>query len=319
MMDRPVRWGVLGYAGIAQRQLIPAMAEAANAVPYAIASRSQEKLKEAVASFGFEKAYSSYEDLLKDPQVDAVYIPLPNALHKEWTLKAARAGKHVLCEKPLALTAEDCEEMIAVCQECGVKLMEAFMYRLTTRTRKLKELVDSGIIGQIRHINSTQRFVLKNEQSIKFQPELGGGSLWDVGCYPINVIGMLLQDEPVAFCGQKVVERGVDIGFTAVLKYPGGVLCTASSGFDSCSTLFTEINGTQGSLLVRDTFLDTDTPILLCQNGQTTEIPVEACKRYVLEVEAFSQAVQKDQETPLALGETVRNIRLMQTLLEVVS
>ncbi len=316
-MDRPVRWGVLGYAGIAYKHLIPAMAEAKNAEPYAIASRSPEKLREAAQAFGFPQTHASYEALLQDPGVDAVYIPLPNALHKEWTLKAARAGKHVLCEKPLALTAADCQEMIDTCNACGVYLMEAFMYRFTTRVKKLTELLSQGVVGEIRHINSTQRFVLQNPASIKLRASLGGGSFWDVGCYPINIIGMILQDEPVSYCAQKVETEGVDTSFTAVLKYKSGVICTASSGFDACSTWLTEINGTEGSLIVRDSFLDTDTPLLLVKDGQTTEIPVAPCKRYVLEVEAFSKAVQTGQPPELDLRESVRNNGLIEKLLKI--
>ena len=314
-MNRSIRWGVLGYARIASTQVIPAMAEAQNAVPYAIASRSAEKLKEAKEAFGFEKTYEGYEALLSDPNVDAVYIPLPNALHKEWTIKAARAGKHVLCEKPLALNEKDCREMIAVCEECGVQLMEAFMYRLSTRTRKLEALLESGVIGEVRHIHSSFRFVL-NRDSIKMQEGLGGGSLWDVGCYPVNIIGMVMKDMPVACTAQKVMNNGVDISFAATLKYKNGVICTLSSGFNSSSALLTEIDGTAGSIVVRDSFLETDTPILLVKDGVFTEIEVEPCKRYVLEIEDFSKAVQTGGRPALSLEEAARNNGLMEMLLK---
>ncbi len=316
-MNEKIRWGVLGYAGIAYKHVISAMVEAKNAVPYAIASRSKEKLMDAKEKFGFQKTYEDYASLLQDPDVDAVYIPLPNALHKEWTIKAARAGKHVLCEKPLALTEADCLEMIAVCKECGVKLMEAFMYRLTTRTKKLKELLDSGVIGEVMHINSTQRFLLKDNGNVRVSEALGGGSLRDVGCYPINIIGMIIKDEPVSFCAQKVMFQGVDKALSAVLKYKSGAICTASSGFDACSTLLTEINGTQGTIIMRDSFIDTDVPILLIKDGVTTEVPIQACKRYVLEVEEFSDAVLCDREPALDLNEVVRNNRLIEKILEV--
>ncbi|MCD7907220.1 MAG: Gfo/Idh/MocA family oxidoreductase, partial [Clostridium sp.] len=159
-MDRKVRWGILGYAGIARNHVIPAMAKAENAELSAIASRSRDKLKEAVAQFGFRKVYESYDRLLEDPEIDAVYIPLPNALHKEWAVKAARHGKHVLCEKPLALTEADCRELEAVFKENHVKLMEAFMYRFLSGIRALKEALEQGAVGEIRHIYSTHRFYL---------------------------------------------------------------------------------------------------------------------------------------------------------------
>ena len=315
-MEKTVRWGVLGYARIASTQVIPAIVEATNATPYAIASRSEESLKQALEAFPFAKAYNSYEALLQDPDVDAVYIPLPNALHKEWTLKAARAGKHVLCEKPLALTEADCREMIDVCKENGVKLMEAFMYRFTTRTRKICELIESGVIGEIRHIHATFRFLLERE-SIKLKPELGGGSLWDVGCYPVNIIGMLLGSAPISYSAQKIMKGGVDIAFCASLKYPGDVLCTMDCGFDSAFANLTEINGTQGTILIRDTFMENDTPIWLVQGDTMTQVPVESCKRYVLEVESFSNAILEDCDPFLSLEETVRNNSLMAELLKV--
>ena len=316
MVEKTIRWGILGYARIASMQVIPAIVEATNATPYAIASRSAEKCKQALQSFPFVKAYDSYEALLQDPDVDAVYIPLPNSLHKEWTLKAARAGKHVLCEKPLALTEADCREMIDVCKASGVKLMEAFMYRYTTRIRKLCELIESGAIGEIRHIHSTYCFLL-NRDSIKLKPELGGGSLWDVGCYPINIIGMLLKAAPVSYSAQKVMQGGVDISFCAALKYPGDVLCTMNCGFDSAFNNLTEINGTKGTILMRDTFMETETPFLLVQGDTVTQIPVEPCKRYVLEIESFSDAIVNDREPFLSLEETVRNNSLMAELLKV--
>ncbi len=315
-MNTPVRFGILGYARIARLHLIPAMLEAKNAIPYAIASSSPEKLKEAKEAFGFQRAYNDYDSLLTDPNVDAVYIPLPNSLHKEWTIKAAKAGKHVLCEKPMALSEDDCQEMMAACRDNGVKLMEAFMYRFTPRIAKLNELLSSGAVGDVRHINSTFRFVLANPESIKLNPGLGGGSLWDVGCYPVNIIGMIVNDEPISVRAQKTAVNGIDMSLSAVLKYKSGILCTVNSGFDSQSAMLTEINGTEGTLIIRESFDQTDTPILLCKYGVTTEIPVAPCKRYVLEIEDFSDAVLTGREPAFPLFETVRNIRLINRILE---
>ena len=315
-MNAPVRFGILGYARIARLHLIPAMLEARNAIPYAIASQSPQKLKEAQETFGFEKAYDSYEALLDDPNVDAVYIPLPNSLHKEWAIKAARAKKHVLCEKPMALTEADCQAMIDASRENGVQLMEAFMYRYTARTAKLKELIASGVIGQVRHINSTFRFLLQNPASIKLDASLGGGSLWDVGCYPINIIGMLMQAEPAHVCALKTDRDGIDMALSAILKYDNGVLCSIHSGFDSQSAMLTEINGTDGTLIIRDSFDQTDTPLLMIQGGVTTEIPVKACKRYVLEIEDFADAILLNREPAFSPIETVRNIRLINRIMD---
>jgi D-xylose 1-dehydrogenase (NADP+, D-xylono-1,5-lactone-forming) len=193
---RKIKWGVLGYARIARGSVIPAIQRSSNAEFYAVASRDKAKLKECFESCSVPKSYESYDELLNDPDVEAVYVPLPNALHKEWTIKAAQKGKHVLCEKPIALTAQECDEMIRVCKEHKVKLMEAFMYRYTHRIKKVQEVIASGVLGDIKYINSCFRFLLANPASIKLKPELGGGSLYDVGCYPVNFISMVTQDEP---------------------------------------------------------------------------------------------------------------------------
>lgn len=315
-MQKQVQFGVLGYARIAKNELIPAMLEASNARPYAIASQKAESRQEAVKKFGFEKVYGSYEELLADPKVDAVYIPLPNALHKEWVIKAANAGKHVLCEKPLALTRADCLEMIKACRDNGVKLMEAFMYRFTTRTKMLKALLDEQIIGEVKNVNSTFRFYLDRPNDVRINPELGGGALWDVGCYPVNLIGMIMGEEPLSFCAQKIEKYGVDYSLSAVLKYRSGALCTVNCGFDAQSTMLTEINGTSGSLLVRDSFHETDTPFLLIREGKTEEVPLPACKRYVLEIEDFSDAILHNREPGFSLEETVRNVGLIEQILK---
>jgi xylose dehydrogenase (NAD/NADP) len=186
MQNRKIRWGVLGWARIARENVIPAIQRSKNSEFYAIASRDTAKLAECRARFPAVRTYQSYDELLRDGEVDAVYIPLPNSMHLEWTIKAAAQGKHVLCEKPIALNAVECRELTAACAANGVKLMEAFMYRYTDRTRKVLEVVRSGALGEIKFISSTFRFLLANPASIKLKQELGGGSLYDVGCYPVN-------------------------------------------------------------------------------------------------------------------------------------
>ena len=315
-MNNTIRWGVLGCARIALRQVIPALLEAENARPYAIASRDLERAQQAATEFGFEKAYGDYQALLEDPQVDAVYIPLPNGLHKEWTIKAARAGKHVLCEKPMALTSQDCLEMGEACRQNGVKLMEAFMYRFTTRMQKLRELLEAGVIGRVRHIHANFSFAMTRDQDPRLDAAMGGGSFWDVGCYPINLIGMVMGEEPVSFCAQRRDENGVDAAMSAVLKYANGAICTANSGFDAFSGQMAEISGDQGSLIVRDVFFDSDAPMALVKGEGVTEIPVAACKRYVLEVEAFGRMILEDGEPLVSLQETARNCGLIARMLE---
>ncbi len=315
-MNNPVRFGILGYARIARLSLIPAMLQAKNTVPYAIASTDPVKLLGAKADFPFEKAYGDYEALLGDPDVDAVYIPLPNSLHREWAIKAARAKKHVLCEKPMALTEADCLAMIDACRDNGVKLMEAFMYRFTPKTAKLMELIASGAIGEVRHMHSSFRFVMGEGPNIRLDPALGGGSVWDVGCYPINLIGMIMGEEPESVCAMKTESRGVEFSLDAVLKYKNGALCTLGSGFDSHSFQLTEINGTKGTLLVQDTFDGTGLPIRLYRDGAFSDIPVAECNRYVVQLEAFAAALISGREPAFSPYDTVRNIRLINRILQ---
>ncbi len=314
----PVRWGILGYARIAREKLIPAIQEAPSATLYAIASRDMKTARDAAQAHGFAKAYDDYQKLLDDPDVDAVYIPLPNGLHKEWTVKAAAAGKHVLCEKPMALTAADCQEMADACEKHGVTLMEAFMYRFTTRTRKIQELLQRDVLGPVRHVHSNFSFFLTGEGDVRLDKALGGGALWDVGCYPINMIGMVMGEAPVSFSAQRHDVGGVDMGLSAVLKYRNGAICTASGAFDACSARVTEITGTKASLVIRDSFFDSDAPLLLVTDDAVTEIPVEACKRYVLQVEAFDEAILRGGKPPLDIQETIRNCGLIAEILEAV-
>jgi predicted dehydrogenase len=318
-MGKKVKWGILGYAGIARKKVLPAMKNLETVELYAIASRDQKKLQDAVEQYQFEKTYSSYDELLLDPEVQAVYIPLPNALHKEWVIKAANAGKHILCEKPLALTKEDALEMVEACEKNHVKLMEAFMYRFSSRSKKLKELINTGVIGEIKHINSSHRFVLSDMENVRASQELGGGSLHDVGCYPINMVGLLLQDEPESICAQKIDFHGVDFAISAVLKYKNGVMASIHSGFDTHSSQITEIDGTKGSIILRDSFIDmdgVDTPILVALNdGSEAEYMLTPCRQYEAEVEEFSNAILEDRDPEFSLTETVRNVHVMDEIL----
>lgn len=310
-----VRFGILGYASIARKHVIPAILKAANAIPYAIASRHEEKLAEAKANFGFEKTYGSYAELLDDSDVNAVYIPLPNRLHREWVIRAANAGKHILCEKPLGLDGDECREMQEAARRGGVLLMEAYMYRFTPRMQVLRDLLEQGSVGRIRHITTSFRYRMREGANIRREAGLGGGSLRDVGCYPVNLLSMLLGAEPLSFHVQRVDIGGVDHSLSAVLRYPGDVIASLHCGFDSQSCQLTEINGEEGTLLIRDTFLGTDTPILLYRDGVETVIPVAACERYLLEVEAFCGAVLSGAASPLDGKESIRNNRLISQLL----
>jgi predicted dehydrogenase len=321
--QRKIRWGVLGYARIAREDVIPAIQRSANSVLHAVASRQEANLSKCRAQFPTSAAYPGYEELLRDPAVDAVYIPLPNSLHREWTIQAAERGKHVLCEKPLALDAAQCREMTAACVANHVLLMEAFMYRYTDCTRQVLEALRSGALGEIKFIASTFRFVLADPASIKFKPELGGGSLYDVGCYPVNFTGMVMDEItrgqpggalPEAISAQCTRSGGVDVIYSALLKYPSGLIASLNSGFNAQKRVGSEIVGTRGALEIPDTFSDNPGVLTLNIGEERREIPVAQTDRYRLEVEDFADAILQSRAPRLSLAETQRNMEILDRL-----
>lgn len=260
MHQRRIRWGVLGYARIASESVIPALRRAGNAELRAVASRDPARREACRVRYAVPELPDRYEALLADPAIDALYIPLPNSLHQEWTLRALAAGKHVLCEKPLGLTGAEARTMRAAAGRHGVLLMEAFMYRYTERTRRVLEIVRSGQLGEIREVGSTFRFFLDRPTSIKWQPGLGGGSLYDVGCYPVNFIGLVADASagtgpgtavPVAATAVAEWSGGVDVAFAGALRYASGLLGVVHSGFNAHRRVHAEIIGTKGVLKIR--------------------------------------------------------------------
>jgi predicted dehydrogenase len=320
--NQKIRWGVLGYARIARENLIPAMQRSSNSEFYAIASREESKLAECRARFNGAKTYRGYDELLHDSEVDVVYIPLPNSLHREWAVKAAAKGKHVLCEKPIALNAAECREMIAACAANKVQLMEAFMYRYTDRTRKVLDVLKSGVLGEIKFVGSTFRFLLANPASIKLKPELGGGALYDVGCYPVNFVGMVADQIagkagsslPESISAQNVRTNGVDMIFSALMKYPSGLIASLNCGFNAQKRIFSEIIGAKGALEIPDTFFDNAGVLTLTVGGERREISVEQSDRYRFEVEDFAAAVLSNRAPHFSLVETQRNMEVMDRL-----
>jgi predicted dehydrogenase len=327
VQNRKIRWGVLGYARIARENVIPAMQRSSNSEFHAVASREELKLAECRSRFTVPKTFSSYDELLRDAEVDAVYIPLPNSLHREWTIKAAEHGKHVLCEKPLALNAAECREMIDACAANKVTLMEAFMYRYTDRTRQVLEVLRSGALGEIKFISSTFRFLLANPASIKLKPELGGGALYDVGCYPINFIGLARDavaggvdnTRPESVSAECVRAAGVDTIFSALMKYPDGLIASLNCGFNAQKCVHSEIVGTKGALEIPDTFFDNPGELTLRVGEERREIPIAASDRYRLEVEDFADAILRNRAPQFSLAETARNAEVMDRLFSAAS
>lgn len=313
---KKIKWGILGYARIARLFTIPAIINSSNSEFYGLASRDDVKLHEAQEKFSCKKTYLSYEKLLDDPEIDAVYIPLPNTLHKEWVIKAAEKGKHILCEKPIGLNSEEVKEMKEASENHKAKLMEGYMYRYTDRIKKLEEVLQSGVIGDIKYINSTFRFFLDRENTIKMKPELGGGSIYDVGCYPLNFVGMIMKEKPVSLSAEFVNQDGVDIMFTGTLRYKDGVIAVINSGFNAYDRNYSEIIGTKGIIEVSDTFLGSPGKIIITTKEGKEEVEVEESKRYQLEIEDFADTILNDREVYIRLDDSIRDMEIMDDLLK---
>jgi len=323
-VTEPVSWGVLGVAGIAVHKVIPAMQRSELSPVRAIASRSEGKAQEAAIALGIERAYPSYEALLADPDIEAVYIPLPNHLHAEWTERAAAAGKHVLCEKPLAMSSDQARHMIDVCRHAGVKLMEAFMYRLHPMWVEAKRMVDSGEIGELLAIQSFFSYRNVDPSNIRNISDFGGGALMDVGCYPVNVARMLFGAEPTTVKSsiRRDPEFGTDAVTSAVLDFEG------RHATFTCSTQLEDdqgvnLVGTTGRLEIEIPFNippDRPTRLLHYAGGDPPVSPhVEVhefatADQYGIQADAFSRAIREDTPVPTDPADAVANLVVMERI-----
>ena len=319
-----LRWGILSTAEIARTKVIPGLRRAARCSVVAIASRDEARAATVAAELGIPRAYGSYEALLADPEVDAVYIPLPNHLHAEWTIAAARAGKHVLCEKPLALTAADAERMGAVCRAEGVYLMEAFMYRLHPSWVAVRELVGSGRIGRLVAIDSWFSFFNDEPSNIRNNREVGGGALFDVGCYCVNLSRMLFGAEPLEIDAwlDRDPATGVDVVTSAILGFESGVATfTCSTRAEPDQRV--HIYGTRGRISVGIPFNippDRPTEVWLTAGGNPPVAPATETLRfdvadpYTVEGERFAAAVLDGLPVPTPPEDAVGNLRAIERI-----
>jgi xylose dehydrogenase (NAD/NADP) len=250
MIERILRWGLLSTAHI-NKALIPPLRLSARNRLEGVASRSQAQADSYARDWGIPRAFGSYQAMLDDPGIDVVYISLPNSMHCEWTIKAAQAGKHVLCEKPLALNVEDVDAMADAARKAGIILAEAFMYRHHPQTTMVKELVDAGAIGKLLHIQGAYTFTLRPDAHIRLDASMGGGSIWDTGCYPISFARYVTGAEPLeAFGWQVLGPTGVDEAFVGNLRFPGDVFLQFDSGFHTPMRPRFEVAGSEAILTV---------------------------------------------------------------------
>lgn len=319
-MER-LRWGMLGAAGIGDRDVIPALLASETAELIGIASRDFEKAKRKSEQYGLPKAYGSYDDMLADPEIEAVYIPLPNHLHKPWTIAAARAGKHVLCEKPIALNAAEAQEMADVCREAGVHLAEAFMYRHHPRIARAKEILRSGEIGQLRAIHGVFTYNgAGNSGDIRHNAEWGGGGLFDVGCYPLSAARYFTGEEPEAVTVQAQFSPehgGVDMMASGLVEFTGGVSLTFDCGMWAAFRNTLEIVGSEGRILLDPSFLpgaDNDSITVVTTDGERREGPY-GVNAYILQADQFARTARGLEPAAFPAKDAVAGMRLLEACL----
>ncbi|HEX9634751.1 MAG TPA: Gfo/Idh/MocA family oxidoreductase [Candidatus Limnocylindria bacterium] len=321
-----LRWGVLSTADIARSKVIPGIKAAQRCEVVAIASRDAARARVVADELGIPIAHDSYESLLADPAVDAVYIPLPNHLHAEWTIAAARAGKHVLCEKPLALSAADALRMIDVCRAEGVRLMEAFMYRLHPSWVAVRALVASGRIGRLTSVQSWFSFFNDDPTNIRNNLAAGGGALYDIGCYSVNLSRMLFVAEPIRVDASitRDPSSGVDVLTSAILEFATGTATfTCSTRLEDDQRV--DIYGSEGRISIGIPFNippDRPTQVFVTSGGDppvaphTEVLTFETADPYAVEAGRFASAVLDDLPTPVPPEDAVANLRVIERIFE---
>lgn len=311
-MERKVRWGVLGNAWIARDFMIPALEKSEICELAAVASRSTFPADIAPNAVH----YSSYEALLNDPTIDAVYVPTPNALHKKWTIEALNHGKHVLCEKPIACTAAEAEEMIAAAKANGKLLMEAFMYRYGGKFRKMMEILHSGILGKIKAVQGSHGYTLDWASPAREDPKLGGGCLYDVGCYVVDCMNAVAKQQGGKLQDAKAFTMGtpVDYHAAAALSYDCGILGVLESWFDAAQEQRVLISGEKGTLCIPMIFEGGGGALYLTVDGKTETITVPHADPYQLEAEAFSRAILGVENDLMPLSDTLSNMQTLDKL-----
>jgi predicted dehydrogenase len=312
-----LNWGLLGTARI-NRAVIPSLQASKRNHLAGVASRDAVKASEYAAEWKIPWAYGSYAAMLADPEIDVVYISLPNSLHAEWTVKALREGKHVLCEKPIATSLEQMDAIIQAATETGKQVAEGFMYRHHPQTLKAAELVQEGAIGKLRLMRGVFSFNLANPEDIRNNASLDGGCLWDVGCYPISYARMMAGAEPVEVFGWQVTgESGVDRTFSGVLRLPGEVLAQVQASFDTPDFACIEIFGEGGNLIIPSPYKPSRKEnIFLVHDGRKQSIAVKSRELYSYEVEDMADAILDGKPPRVSLADSRGNVAAILALLE---
>ena len=307
-----VRFGILSTARI-NRLVLAGARESDRVEVTAVASRDLARAETSAREWGIERAYGSYEDLLADPELDAIYNPLPNSMHVEWSIAALEAGKHVLCEKPLSRRPEDVERAFDAAERSGRILSEAFMWRHNPQAARLKGLVDGGAVGEPRVIRAAFSFTITDDANIRLADDLDGGALMDVGCYCVSGC-RFLAGEPERVYGTGLFERGVDTAFAATMSFAGGVVGQFDCGFRLPGRDELEVVGSEGSIFLDDPWHARTPVIEVRQEGGVEEISLEPVDSYRLELENLADAISGEGELLLGRDDAVQQARVIDAL-----
>jgi xylose dehydrogenase (NAD/NADP) len=309
MTSQILKWGMLSTARINKVLFEPLRTSKRNCL-LAVASREKDRAEAYAREKKIERAYGSYAELLADPEVDVIYNTLPNHLHAEWTVKAVESGKHVLCEKPLALSLEEVDAISAAAQRHGRIVAEAFMYRTHAQTRLVREMVKSGKLGKVRMVRSSFTFVMTDPDDYRWKPEMGGGSLWDIGCYPLSFTRAVLAAEPLEVFGWQVTgPTGIDDSFVAQIRFPGDVFTQFDCNIRASFRVFMEIAGDEATLRIPRPFnpgaLET---LELIRQRETETITVKGTPPYLSEVEDMADAILMGKPPLISLTDSRANV-----------
>ncbi|MBO6523728.1 MAG: Gfo/Idh/MocA family oxidoreductase [Balneolaceae bacterium] len=317
---RKVKWGVLSTANIGVNSVIPSMQKSRLCEIVAISSRNIENARTAAQKLEISKFFGSYEELLADPEIEAIYNPLPNHLHVPWTIKALEAGKHVLCEKPISITAKEAQSLIDATEKYPqLKVMEAFMYRFHPQWEKVKEIIKSGVIGDLRCTNSVFTYHNVDPDNVRNQANIGGGGMLDIGCYCINLSRFLFEREPINI--QSFVDYdpvfNTDRLVSGILEFEGGIanfLCSTQLDHRQSATIY----GTKGYMELNIPFNSANEvtrKLKLHKGGETETIFFETCDQYILQGDAFSKAILDDTPVPNSLEDSLANMKVIDQIL----
>ena len=317
MSEKKLNWGLLSTARINRALISPLRSSKRNHL-LAVASRSQELAASYAAEKKIMRAYGTYEALLSDPDIDVIYNPLPNHLHAVWTIKAIEAGKHVLCEKPLALTVEEVDAIADAAKMHGRVVTEAFMYRHHPQTEKVQEIISSGSLGNPKLLHGSFSFILDREGDIRFDPAMGGGSIWDVGCYPISFMRKVIGDEPLEVFGWQVKgSTRIDQTFVGQMRFANDVHAQFDSSFIIPFHTYFEIVGSEATLIVPNPFKPGENEkIFLSRDDKTETIKIKGQKLYLGEVEDMADAILLGKAPRITLEDSRGNVAAILALLE---